>query len=84
MTTCVPIYKMKNKSTLRLCVNIYLITLNAPDFDDASFNFDQLKGVHPVEDGASVGPVVALDVNARRVRFREINSVITLGPQGFR
>lgn len=71
----------KNVELIRRDV-LYLITLNAPDFDNASFHFDQFVIVDAIKDSASIRTIVALDVNTRGIRFREVDTFISLSAQG--
>ena len=62
----------------------YLVALDAPHFDDARLHADQLERVEAIENGAAVRSVILFNVNAGRVRFREVRPVKAHTPQGFR
>lgn len=59
----------------------HLVALHSPHFDDARLDADQFEGIRPVEDGAAVRSVVALDVDARRIRFGEVCPAVALTRQ---
>ena len=73
--------KVINFVKINLKYKKYLVALHSPHFDYARLDANQFESTGTVKDGASVGPVVALNVNARRIRFREIDSVIALSTQ---
>lgn len=59
----------------------YLITLNAPDFHDPSFHFDQFIIIDAIKDSASIRTIVTLDVNAWRIWFRKVDTLVSLSAQ---
>jgi hypothetical protein len=55
--------------------------LDSPDLENSRLDLQQLELVLPKENGASVRAVVALDVETRRIWFREEDPTVSLRAQ---